>query len=251
MRPLRALLAAVLLAGSPATAAAQTFPEKPTSGFCVDQAELLEPEHAAQIEAIATALFAEKRIPIHVVTIFSLSRFQASSLSVDAYAQALFDDWRIGFEDRNNGMLLLVSLWDRKARIEFGRDWAHRHDREASVVMDELIVPRFKEGAFSVGILDGVRGMDAMARDLDLPSPADPAWLVYGRWVFGIVAALVALSLMRSGRKGYGWMVVASAIALYWAVSKFVHSGGSSGSSSDSSSDSGGSSGGGGASGSW
>jgi uncharacterized protein len=246
-RLLRGVLV-ILVAALATLAPAQTFPKMPAAGFCVDQAALLAPDHQAQVDAMATALLAEQRIPIYVVTIPSLAEFQAAGSSVEVYAQALFDTWRIGFEDRNRGMLLLVSVGERRARIEFGKDWAHRHDLEARAVMDDLIVPRFKTGDFSLGILEGVRGMDAMARGLELPSPAEPRWLVYGRWTFGIAAALLALSLLRSGRRGHGWMVVAGAIAVYWAVSRFLSSGAG---SSDSDGDSGGSSGGGGASGSW
>lgn len=44
-------------------------------------------------------------------------------LSVEQYARQLFDHWGPGFKDRNYGILLLVSVGDRKARIELGAGW--------------------------------------------------------------------------------------------------------------------------------
>ena len=52
----------------------QTFPEKPPDkDFFVDQARLIKPDEAAQINQIAAKLLAEERIPIFVVTLSSLA----------------------------------------------------------------------------------------------------------------------------------------------------------------------------------
>ncbi len=243
----RAFLTLALLLWLPGAAMAQTYPSKPpSSDFYVDLAALIEPGEAQQINRIALALLQEERIPVYVVTVRSLADFDASGLGIERYATALFNEWGIGFEDRNNGMLLLVSLGDRKARIEFGADWDHRHDDAARDVMDTLIVPKFKSGEYSVGILDGVRGMEAMARGLNLPKPKTPWWF----WPVAILAviAVIALivSLFRSGRKGWGWIVIAAVgVLLFMALRLASSSSGSGGGFG------GGSGGGGGATGSW
>ena len=66
----------------------------------------------------------------------------------------------------NYGMLLLVSKGDRRARIELGAGWRHDKDVQAEQIMDEQIVPRFKQGDFSGGIEAGVESLDKLARDL-------------------------------------------------------------------------------------
>ena len=54
---------------------------------------------------------------------------------------------------------LTYSQLDRKARIELGAHWGRTYDNDAARVMDTLIIPQFKERNFSLGILEGVRGM--------------------------------------------------------------------------------------------
>jgi uncharacterized protein len=245
-RGARAILTVALLICLPAMAAAQTFPPKPpASDFYVDLAGLIQPAEAQQINGIARALL-EERIPIYVVTVRSLAEFGASAMGIEAYALALFNEWGIGFEDRNNGMLLLVSLGDRKARIEFGADWAHRHDAAAKDVMDTLIVPKFKSDDYSVGILDGVRGLEAMARGLNLPKPKTPWWFLPLVILGAIGVVVLIVNLFRTGRKGWAWVVIAAVGVLLFMIlrtsSNRSGSGGGFG---------GGSGGGGGASGSW
>ena len=224
---------------------AVTFPDKPPrKAFFVDEAGLITPEDADAINQIASKLLREERVPLFVVTIRGLSAYEADRGGVERYARQLFDHWGIGSKKRNFGMLLLVSAGDRNARIELGADWSGRHDAEARTVMDDLIIPQFKRGDFSLGILDGVRGMDAMARGLALPRAATPWWFWPAVIIGAIVIVAVIVSLFKSGRKGWGWALIALlGIILFFALrSAMSGSGGGFG---------GGGGGGGGASGSW
>ncbi|MCZ6456361.1 MAG: TPM domain-containing protein [Actinobacteria bacterium] len=246
-RGARAIVTFALLICLPAVASAQTFPPKPpASDFYVDLAGLIQTTEAQQINSIAGALLSEERIPIYVVTIRSLADFGASAMGIEAYALALFNEWGIGFQDRNNGMLLLVSLGDRKARIEFGADWAHRHDAAAKSVMDTLIVPKFKSDDYSVGILDGVRGMEAMARGLNLPKPKTPWWFLPLVILGAIAIVALIVNLFRTGRKGWAWVVIAAVGVMLFVFLRTAATRGGSGGGFG-----GGSGGGGGASGSW
>lgn len=237
------LTAAMLLAVTMAQAA--TFPEKPpTENFYVDNAGLITPEAGEKIDATASALLSEEKIPLYVVTIASLSAQQAVTLTIEQYARELFDEWGIGWQDRNYGILLLISAGDRKARIELGSDWRGMHDAEAVQIMNELIVPAFKRGDYATGITDGVRGLDAMARGLALPRPSTPWWF----WPVAIgvlvLIVLIIVNLFRSGRSGWAWALLAAlGLALFFMLRNAGSgSGGGFG---------GGSGGGGGATGSW
>jgi uncharacterized protein len=228
-------------------ARAAEFPDKPPKQhFYVDQAGLLNPQDAQAVDQAALQLLREQRVPILVVTIPSLLTYRAADLSVEQYARALFDHWGIGSPSRNYGILLLVSLGDRKARIELGAAWEGKHDGDAQYIMDSLIVPSFKAGDYSGGIRQGVEALDKMARGLGLPRPKQPWWALP---VFAIAVALtigVIVSLFRSGRRGWGWALIAAlGILLVFMLRAAAKGGGSGGSFG------GGSGGGGGASGSW
>jgi uncharacterized protein len=144
-------------------------------------------------------------------------------------------------------MLLVVAIGDRRARIELGAAWGRSGDSDAQRIMETLILPRFKDGDYSLGILEGVRGLDALARGDSVPSPARPRWW----WPLWIGLALLAVgtvaSIMISGDDGWGALLVHSLVAFVFAFLAFGGSenGGGGGSFG------GGFSGGGGASGSW
>ncbi|VFQ46796.1 TPM domain-containing protein [Desulfoluna butyratoxydans] len=243
--------AAILLL-TPICALAATFPDKPPSEhFYVDEAGLIDARAGAKIDEIASALLAEENIPLYVVTIPALAVQDAVTMRIEEYAAALFNHWGIGWEDRNYGILLLVSEGDRKARIELGADWGGAHNYEAGQIMNDLIIPGFKRGDYATGIADGVRGLDAMARGLSLPKPQGPWWVIPA--VLGGIALMVMLiiNLFRSGRKGWAWVLLGIlGVVLLFIIQILL--------SADSSSDGGsgggfggGFSGGGGATGSW
>jgi uncharacterized protein len=238
------LLAAVLVAACQLAAQVRYPPRPGPRDFILDEAGLIDSADQAQIRATCDKLLTEERVPIVVVTIKSLADYGAQGLSIDAYARSLFDAWGIGSQANNYGVLLLVSLGDRKARIELGESWAHTRDADAQMVMDGIIIPNFKAKKFSAGILQGVQALDTLARGMVVKIPR-PWWhpLVF----FGLIALGigVAISLIRSGRKGWGWFLLALIVGLVVAILVgFLRSrgGGSFG---------GGSGGGGGATGSW
>jgi len=223
------------------------YPPKPEdTDWYVDMAEMIDPPAAEEINKIAVGLFVNEDVPVYVVTIPSMAAMGAPGYTIEGYATELFDHWGIGFGDRNYGMLLLVSRGDRKARIELGADWGHQHDRTMESVMNTLIVPAFKRGDYSAGILDGVRGMDSAARGLALPKPTAPWWAL--PLTILVVIGFIALiyNLFKTGRSGWAWaLIVALAVALFFILRNAGQSSGSGGGFG------GGFSGGGGATGSW
>ncbi|KTD81762.1 TPM domain-containing protein [Legionella waltersii] len=226
---------------------AMNFPNKPANdSFIVDEANLIDPSTAKQINELIFQVWNEQRIPIYVVTIPSLASYDASGVGIEQYASQLFNHWGIGSPDRNYGVLLLVSKGDRKARIELGKAYDHRYDNEATDIMQSLIIPNFISDDYATGISEGVSGLAALVRGQNIPLPKKPwwAWPLFIGSVILITAVIV--SLFKNGRSGWGWALIillATIIGyLLWAATKAGGSGGGFG---------GGSSGGGGATGSW
>jgi uncharacterized protein len=247
--------------------------------FIRDLAHLINEHDQQEIKQIADRLLTDKATPIIVVTINSMAEHTKFDMRIEPFAQLLFDQWGVGVakingQDWNTGILLLVSKGDRKARIELGAGWARDHDREAQQIMDQIIIPHFKQGDFSGGILAGVQALDKMARGLKMPQSATGRRGLLGShgqgagqttgasspWAILIPIALVAIvvvtivSLVRSGTHGWGWLLWAGlfsllGVILYTLMTNAGNSGSGGGFSGGSFG--GGSSGGGGASGSW
>lgn len=248
-----------LAATGRAVAQERTFPPRPLPGvFVVDEAGLLDADSVKAINQRSGTLLAEKKIPVYVVTVANVERYDpVRRATVDEYAHALFDEWGIGFTDYNYGVLLLVSSGDRRARIELGAGWKREYDPYCRQIMDDLIVPRFKVGRFNQGIVSGVEGLDAMARGEAIPTRG------FGASTMDKVKEL-------TGSKGFVNCVILVLAVVGGLVSRGFNRyfygtwdspfGSSSGSDSDSGGGGGwgggggfggGSSGGGGASGSW
>ena len=208
---MRMLLALLLIAGPlVGTGWAQaTFPNRPPSGGIIisDEIGLIKVEDRPEIERIGAALFKDKGYPVCVVTIKSLAAHKASAYTIERYAAEVLKAWNLESNHRSHGMLLLVAEDDRQARIQLGAAWGAAHDGRAREIMDSLILPAFRRGEMSRGILDGVRGFDAMGRGLALPMPPLPWWLIpaVAAGALALVGGIVSLG--RSGRRGWAWAI--------------------------------------------
>jgi len=164
-----AILVALLLmivAGS-ALVSAQTFPDY--QGFVNDYAGLLSTNAKAQLDAKLTQLEKDTSAEVAVVTIKSLE-----GDSVEDYAVRLFEKWGIGKKDKNNGVLLLVALDDRKMRIEVGYGLEPViTDGRAGRIRDEQILPRFKADDYEGGIIAGVDAIEQYIRTGTPPAPLE------------------------------------------------------------------------------
>lgn len=199
-----------------------------------DLAGLVDDESEKRITEGVRKLLKEHATPIIVVTIESMAKHGGEGLRIETFARLLFDQWGIGhgeITDRagekhvwNTGILLLVSKGDRKARIELGAGWWREKNGVTKKIMDEYIIPRFKEGHFSEGIVDGVAALEEMARGKALPevkSGPRPAWhYLVGIGLFGLMVFTV-VSLIRRGSSGWAWIMWA---LIFGAVGAFLYS---------------------------
>jgi uncharacterized protein len=72
---------------------------------------------------------------------------------IAAYSNELFRTWGIGQKGKNNGLLILISMRDKKWRVEVGTSLEGAvTDIYSARVMDSVASPRFKEGNYSEGI---------------------------------------------------------------------------------------------------
>ena len=76
--------------------------------------------------------------------------------SIEQFATRVFDQWKLGDKEQNNGVLLLVAKNDRKVRIEVGYGLEGTvTDILAGRIIQEQIVPEFKDENYFAGIAKG------------------------------------------------------------------------------------------------
>lgn len=117
-----------------------------------DYAELLSPATEASLESVLKSLESSDSTQIVVLTIGSL---QGDSL--EEFSLRVVEDWKIGQQGLDNGVLLLVARDDRKIRIEVGYGLEGKlTDMTAGRIIRNVMGPRFKQGDFNQGIIDGI-----------------------------------------------------------------------------------------------
>jgi uncharacterized protein len=111
-------LAVVLLIFAPsAVLTAESVSSLPApTGYVSDFAGVLSPSTKANLENLCTQVDRQAHAQIAVVTIKTLDNDQ----SVDEFATALEDKWKVGPKGTDRGVLMLVVMNPRKYRIEVG-----------------------------------------------------------------------------------------------------------------------------------
>ena len=138
------------------------------SGRVNDRAEMLRPEAEQRIEAALAALERETGAQVAVLTIPSLEGEVLEDFSI-----RVVERWKLGRAEVDDGVLLLVARDDRKLRIEVGYGLEGAlPDVVAKRIVDERIVPEFREGDFEAGIEAGVDAIAGVVRGEELPPPA-------------------------------------------------------------------------------
>jgi uncharacterized protein len=231
------------------------YPE-PGSGYVTDHAKLLTAQEEERIEQWLWQVEAGSKVEIIVVTINSISDYPGTdNSSIESFATGLFDAYGIGNLPKNDGVLFLVARHDRKARIELGAGYTPGRDGDARRIMDKVIIPAFRDGDYAGGVKDGTEAIIEEFANMRFGFP----WYVVGIATVGIVCLIIGISLLKNGKRGWGYVFIGLAIVLFLlALYLFLRilKNAPSGDSSTWSSGGiggfgGGSSGGGGASGGW
>lgn len=260
---------ALFAAAEPTAEARISLPRPGEREFVRDHAGLLSAQDKTEIVELCDRLLTDKATPIIVLTINSMGEHGGDGMRIETFARLLFDQWEIGHAELNaqtwnTGILLLISKGDRKARIELGAGWHREKDQLCKEIMDQQIIPRFKQQDFSGGMKAGVVALNAMARELKLPAAAPsgsqsladtPPWVPIAWLVFLALAVFTVVSLFRSGSSGWAWVFWGLAFSmvgmLLYSLANSSNHRSSGGGSFGGGSFGGGFSGGGGASGDW
>jgi uncharacterized protein len=102
--------------------------------------------------------------------------------TIEQFSIRVADAWKVGRRKIDDGALLVVAKNDRKLRIEVGYGLeGSLTDATTSRIIDEIIVPRFRNGDFADGISAGVDRIVAVVDGEKLPAPVsrdqNPDWL--------------------------------------------------------------------------
>lgn len=202
-----------------------------------DIAGILSAKEKAEIESFLLHNEKISQLQIAVLIITSLK-----NEVLEDYSIKVAEAWKLGSKEKDSGALLLISINDRKLRIEVGYGLEENlTDAVCARIIRNVISPEFKNGNYRSGILQGVKAITGYAlQDTTLmeqfKNDDDDSLSVMGMIVFLILVYILGLLFSRNP---------------FWILSAALSLASNSGGSGRSYSGGGGSFGGGGASGSW
>jgi len=172
-----------------------------------DFAGLLNSSDKVTITKFAAELERKTTAQIAVVTVRT-----TQPETIQGFSVRLFDQWKIGQKGKDNGVLLLMAIDDRKAWITtgYGMEGAIP-DVIANKIVQGIMIPYFKRGQYPEGIIKGaiaVISLVAKEYDVEITGQETQVYTAVHRKKSALdilltVLFFVLLISMRTGFLGY------------------------------------------------
>ena len=214
--------------------------------------------NSSEEDALENQLISTKDKSSSQVVLLTIPSLEGENL--EDFSLRIAEKNKIGQEEYDNGVLLLVAMAEKKIRIEVGYGLEHIiTDAKSSYIIRKLIAREFKKGRYFAGINNGLKAVTGLiTKEFDI-SPRELAKFKKeqrrakgGHIPMGVIIFIIfiVISVIKNaGRRGYG----RGSSAIFWGSG--YRGGGSSGGGffggGGGFSGGGGSFGGGGSSGGW
>ncbi len=120
-----------------------------------DFAQVLSPAYEKKMAAITRELLQKTGIPVVVVTMPDIGGAEYND-----YANRLYEAWGIGKKGEDKGVLIFVTVKERKMRIEVGYGLEGViPDGLAGEIRDQYMIPYLRKNQYNEGLLNGVLGI--------------------------------------------------------------------------------------------
>ncbi len=201
------------------------------TGRVVDDAGIMSEGTRARVTA---ALKAHEEATGNQIAVLTVPTIQPDT--VEDYAVKVFESWKLGQKDKDNGVLVIVVPQDHKMRIEVGYGLeAALTDGACGQIIRNVMTPAFKANDYDKGIEEGVGAIVAHLESKgEIPSApessasssngfeaADMPWpqrILMGAFIFGIIGLFTFIGVMTPG---VGWFLYAFLIP-FWAMFPIV-----------------------------
>ncbi len=221
---------------------ATAFEIPPLTGPVIDEVGLLNENTKRQLINSLQSLKQQQGVQLQVYVTKSLQGEEIESAAIK-----IFDEWKLGLEKTDKGLLFLIAPNEKRIRIEVGQGLeGDIPDVIAKRIISDVIRPFFQRKEFNLGVVQGVAALqtyignpDAQLKAGQVDEAQDPKAAKSTKpWII-----LIAIGI---------WLVIFMfnpSLALYLLFSMMCGGGGGGGGGSWSGG--GGKSSGGGASGGW
>lgn len=197
---------------------AQEYPRP--AGAINDFAGVLSVETRTRLEGLARELWDKTGTAVVVAIVTTIGDSE-----VNDYVNRLYQAWGIGRKGEDKGVLIFVTIKERKMRIETGYGVEGiLPDGLVGEIRDRYMIPYFRENKFDEGVS---RGMEAIATIVaknagvkltgKMPEPPRriKAREERGKEIVGFILALLTAAFLfgtRTGRRILPWLIVFSMV---------------------------------------
>ena len=211
----------------------------PLKGRVTDLTGTLSPAEKVQLEQKLADLEATKGSQVAVLILPS-----TQPETIEQYSIRVADAWKLGRKGVDDGALLVVAKQDRAVRVEVGYGLEGvLPDAIAKRIVEETIIPQFRQGNFAAGINAGTDQIIKVIEGESLPPPkarrgAAPAesggfldnlififiiLLIAGKVLQSLFGRFIGATIMGASAGFLGWLLFSSIIAgLIIAVLAFL-----------------------------
>ena len=128
------------------------FTVPPLSGPVVDYGNFLSSNTRVELDQFLHELKDHGKVQLQILTVPSLNDVPIEQATIQ-----VFDQWKLGGRNTDNGVLLLISRAERKMRIEVGRGLeGDLPDVYCKRIIEDDMAPYFRAGDTDQGIRVGV-----------------------------------------------------------------------------------------------
>ncbi len=148
---LRHIILTCCLILSPLISNIQAFSPPNHTGYITDQANILSADQKNQLASMSKKLEAVSGAQVATLIVPSLK-----GDTIENAAEKTFKSWGIGQKEKDNGVLFIIAINDKKMRIEVGYGLeGDLPDGKVGAILDQYVLPYFKAGNLSQGIISG------------------------------------------------------------------------------------------------
>lgn len=223
---LQRFLILTMLVFVPITAVALDVP--PLTGRINDYARILSPGAIAVLEQKLAGFEQEQSTQLVVLTIPSLE-----GDDIDQFAIRVADQWKIGQEGKDNGVILILAQAERKVRIEVGMGLQGvLPDITAGRIIRDVMRPYLRSGDFDRGVEAGIEAVMAATRGEFTATPGErthrprhrdaSTFLTYLLFTGIAAAALGSVSRLLGGAAGAAGLPLATAMVFPGLALKYL-----------------------------
>ncbi|PKN71293.1 MAG: hypothetical protein CVU54_02415 [Deltaproteobacteria bacterium HGW-Deltaproteobacteria-12] len=203
----------VLLAGS-TLLAAEKYPQP--RGAVNDFANVIDQESSARMEALAREVLQKTGTAVVVVTVPTIGDGEETSL----YVNGLYKAWGIGKKGEDKGVLIFLTLKERKIRIETGYGVEGiLPDGLVGEIRDKYLKPQLQAGNYGQAFYDTMYVLSSyIAKDAKVELSGSPApqrsrarTEKKGFNLFGLILFFIAAAFLlgtKSGRSMLPWLLL-------------------------------------------